>query len=163
MKTYVTVAIRPQNFALQPRKIVDAHSVFLTADCNQDILTFEDFHLLKTSSTDQLVNLTLSAPIQQHQAVLGSDQQIYTCKIRIDYDPKRTISHTTKKDSPSAIYAPHNAAQRISLLKRFLYLRISGVSDAKSWLVGVTLTFTWDSLLAGPAPNPKVRKERCFC
>lgn len=29
-------------------------------------------------------------------------------------------------------HIPHNAAQRISELKRFLYLRISGVSEAKS-------------------------------
>lgn len=58
---------------------------------------------------------------------------------------------------------PHSAAQSISLLKRFLYLRISGVSEVRSWLVGVTFTLTWDSLLAGPAPKPNVRNERCFC
>lgn len=39
-------------------------------------------------------------------------------------------------------FIPQRAAQRISLLNRFLYLRISGVSDVRSWLVGVTLTFT---------------------
>ena len=41
---------------------------------------------------------------------------------------------------------PHKAAQRISELKRFLYLRISGVS--LSMTVGVTFTFICDPLLA---------------
>lgn len=63
---------------------------------------------------------------------------------------------------------PHNAAQRISELKRFLYLRISGVSVACSCCdVGVTLTLTWLSRRGAPpelpAPNPNVRKLRCFC
>lgn len=61
---------------------------------------------------------------------------------------------------------PHNAAHKISELNRFLYLRISGVSLDASCDVGVTLTLTWLSRRDGPeppAPNPNVRKLRCFC
>lgn len=61
---------------------------------------------------------------------------------------------------------PHNAAHSISELKRFLYLRISGVSLVASCDVGVTLTFICDSRRVGPeppAPKPNVRKLRCFC
>lgn len=61
---------------------------------------------------------------------------------------------------------PHNAAHKISELNRFLYFRISGVSLVASCDVGVTLTFTWLSRRDGPeppAPNPNVRKLRCFC
>ncbi len=64
---------------------------------------------------------------------------------------------------------PQSAAHKISELKRFLYLRISGVSLVGSCCddVGVTLTLTWLSRLGAPpeppAPNPKVRKLRCFC
>lgn len=74
-------------------------------------------------------------------------------------------------------YLPHKAAHKISELNLFLYLRISGVSDDTSCPVGVTLTLTWLSrreafppeppvpppLPVEPAPNPKVRNERCFC
>ncbi len=41
---------------------------------------------------------------------------------------------------PMSRLTPQRAAQRISLLKRFLYLRISGVSCARSCEVGVTFT-----------------------
>lgn len=64
---------------------------------------------------------------------------------------------------------PQRAAHNISELNLFLYLRISGVSEPISWLVGVTLTLTWLSLRDGPpdpappAPNPNVKKLRCFC
>lgn len=61
---------------------------------------------------------------------------------------------------------PHNAAHKISELKRFLYFLISGVSLVASCDVGVTFTFTWLSRRDGPeppAPNPNVRKLRCFC
>lgn len=61
---------------------------------------------------------------------------------------------------------PHNAAHKISELKRFLYLRISGVSLVASCDVGVTFTLTWLSRRDGPeppAPNPNVKKLRCFC
>lgn len=69
-----------------------------------------------------------------------------------------------KKQQRAFLNVPQRAAQRISELKRFLYLRISGVSEARSWDVGVTLTLTWLSLREPPpALNPKVRNERCFC
>jgi hypothetical protein len=64
------------------------------------------------------------------------------------------------------IYSPQRAAQRISELNLFLYLRISGVSEPTSCEVGVTFTLTCDSRRVGPeppAPNPNVRNERCFC
>lgn len=69
---------------------------------------------------------------------------------------------------PISKLTPQSAAQRISELKRFLYLRISGVSLVASCCdVGVTLTFTWLSLRDAPpelpAPKPNVRKLRCFC
>lgn len=67
---------------------------------------------------------------------------------------------------PISRFTPHNAAHKISELKRFLYFRISGVSLEASCDVGVTLTLTWLSRLDGPeppAPKPKVRKLRCFC
>lgn len=67
---------------------------------------------------------------------------------------------------PISRLTPQRAAQRISELNLFLYLRISGVSLVASWEVGVTLTFTWLSRRDGPeppAPKPKVRKLRCFC
>lgn len=69
---------------------------------------------------------------------------------------------------PMRRLTPHNAAQRISELNRFLYFRISGVSLVASCCdVGVTLTFTWLSRREAPpelpAPNPNVRKLRCFC
>lgn len=67
------MTVRPQNFTLQPRQIIDAYSVLFTADRNENILTFEDLHLLKTSPADQLINFTLSTPVQQHQAVFGAD------------------------------------------------------------------------------------------
>lgn len=63
-------------------------------------------------------------------------------------------------------HSPQRAAHRISELNLFLYLRISGVSEPTSCDVGVTFTFTCDSRRVGPeppAPNPKVRNERCFC
>lgn len=63
------------------------------------------------------------------------------------------------------ICLPHKAAHKISLLNRFLYFLISGVSDDTSCDVGVTFTFTCDSLrdCPEPAPKPNVIKERCFC
>lgn len=67
---------------------------------------------------------------------------------------------------PISKLTPHNAAHKISELKRFLYFLISGVSLVISWDVGVTLTLTWLSRRDGPeppAPNPNVRKLRCFC
>lgn len=67
---------------------------------------------------------------------------------------------------PISKLTPHNAAHRISELKRFLYLRISGVSLVISWDVGVTFTLTWLSRRDGPDPpalNPNVRKLLCFC
>lgn len=86
---------------------------------------------------------------------------------------KPLIEHIQRSDN---ICLPHNAAQRISELNLFLYLRISGVSEDRSCPVGVTLTLTWLSrreafppeppvppLPVEPAPNPNVRNERCFC
>lgn len=67
---------------------------------------------------------------------------------------------------PMRRFTPHNAAHKISELNLFLYFRISGVSLVASCDVGVTLTLTWLSRRDGPeppAPNPKVRKLRCFC
>lgn len=67
---------------------------------------------------------------------------------------------------PISRFTPHNAAHKISELNRFLYFRISGVSLVASCDVGVTLTLTWLSRRDGPeppAPNPNVRKLRCFC
>lgn len=67
---------------------------------------------------------------------------------------------------PISKFTPHKAAHRISELNRFLYLRISGVSLVMSCDVGVTFTLTWLSRRDGPdppAPNPNVRKLRCFC
>lgn len=67
---------------------------------------------------------------------------------------------------PMSKLTPQSAAHSISELKRFLYLRISGVSLAASCEVGVTFTLTVDSRRVGPeppAPKPKVRKLRCFC
>ena len=52
---------------------------------------------------------------------------------------------------------PHKAAHKISELKRFLYLRISGVSDVISCTAGVGATLTEGTcvdsrLLGSPAP-----------
>lgn len=66
---------------------------------------------------------------------------------------------------PISKFTPHKAAHRISELKRFLYLRISGVSLVMSCDVGVTFTLTWLSRRDGsepPAPNPNVKKLLCF-
>lgn len=76
----------------------------------------------------------------------------------------------SKSISPFSVpinkFTPHRAAHRISELNRFLYFRISGVSLVMSWDVGVTFTLTWLSRRDGPeppAPNPNVKKLRCFC
>jgi hypothetical protein len=78
-----------------------------------------------------------------------------------------TIRHHNPDDLDLNInYSPQRAAQRISELNLFLYLRISGVSEPTSCDVGVTFTLTCDSRRVGPeppAPNPNVRNERCFC
>lgn len=57
------MAVRTQDLALQPGEVIDAYPVFLAADRYQNILALEHLHLLKASSADQLINLTLAAPV----------------------------------------------------------------------------------------------------
>ena len=59
-------AIRPKNFAFQPGQVVDPDAAFFARNCHQDVLSFEDFHLLETTPRDELVHFTLSGAVQQH-------------------------------------------------------------------------------------------------
>lgn len=166
-RAYVAVTVGTQYLALQPREIVHPDAILLAAYRNKNVLSLEYFHLLKPSSADQLVDLALSTSVQQHQTIFRTDEKIHTCdgqrtNLHLDRPPVTRWSKDNHKRTTDE-NSPHSAAQRISLLNRFLYFLISGVSEARSWLVGVTLTLTCDSRLAGPAPNPKVRKDRCFC
>ena len=48
--------------ALEPREVIDAHSVLLPRDGHEDVLTLQHLHLLEPSPGDQLINLALSRP-----------------------------------------------------------------------------------------------------
>ena len=110
-----------------------------------------------------------------------------TLFLRFYYDlglskPKSVFFHYLSRSMrpfsvPIRRFTPQSAAQRISELNLFLYLRISGVSAPKS-CCGVTLTLIWLSRRGGtptlptptlpptgsplPAENPKLRKLFCF-
>lgn len=90
-------------------------------------------------------------------------------KIRLTFPCPDLSSNINPFSVPISRLTPQRAAQSISELNRFLYLRISGVSLAASCDVGVTFTFTSRSLDSRrdgpepPAPNPNVKKLLCFC
>lgn len=75
----VANALGAQNLGLEPREVVNADSVLLARHRHQDVLTFEHFHLLESPTRYQLVDFALAAPVQQHQPVLCSNQQIDSC------------------------------------------------------------------------------------
>ena len=88
--------VRPQNLRLEPREVVDPHSVLLaciqlkiryillklifdhplTRNGDEDVLPLEDLHLLEAPPGDELVDLALAAPVQQHEAVLRPDEEV---------------------------------------------------------------------------------------
>lgn len=99
--THIGQAVGAQNFRLQPRQVVDANAILLARNGDQNVLALEHLHLLEATARDQLVYLSntttkntvktptaaanppanrdylaLTGPVQQHQAVLGADQQI---------------------------------------------------------------------------------------
>ena len=64
--TYVANAVCPQNFALEPAEIIDSDAIFLPGYRDEDVLSFQDLHLLETSPGYKLIDFSLTAPVQQH-------------------------------------------------------------------------------------------------
>ena len=49
----------PQNLGLEPRQVVDSNPVLLSGNCDENVLTFEHFHLLEATSRDQLEKIQI--------------------------------------------------------------------------------------------------------
>lgn len=99
-----------------------------------------------------------------HQIFVPWSESVFVYALTLPW-PDRSNS-ISPFSVPISKLTPHRAAHRISELNRFLYFRISGVSLVMSCDVGVTFTLTWLSRRDGPeppAPNPNVKKLRCFC
>jgi len=79
LNVLVANALGAQNLGLEPREVVNADPVLLARHRHQDVLTFEHFHLLEPPTRYQLVDFALAAPVEQHQPVLRSNQQIDSC------------------------------------------------------------------------------------
>lgn len=77
--TYITHPIRAEDFRFQPRKVVDSHPILLSWYSHQYVLSLQNLHLLESTSWDQLINLSLTTAIQQHQTILCPNQQVHTC------------------------------------------------------------------------------------
>ena len=58
--------VRSQDLGLEPGQVVDSDPILFARDCDQNVLTFENLHLLESTSGDQLVNLALTRPIEKH-------------------------------------------------------------------------------------------------
>lgn len=76
----MTNPVCSQNFLLEPRQIVHANSTLSSTDCDQNVLTFKHTHLIKTASSDQLVNFALTTSVQQHKSGVSTNQQVYAPK-----------------------------------------------------------------------------------
>ena len=48
----------------------------LTRNGDEDVLPLEDLHLLEAPPGDELVDLALAAPVQQHEAVLRPYEEV---------------------------------------------------------------------------------------
>ena len=69
-------SLLPEYLALQPGQVVDPHSVLLPGYCDEDVLALQDLHLLEPPPGDQLVDFPLARPVQQHQTVFSSNEEI---------------------------------------------------------------------------------------
>ncbi len=61
---------------LEPAQVVHAYLVLLARDGHQDVDALEDLDLLEAATIYQRVHLALATPVEKHERVLRSDEQI---------------------------------------------------------------------------------------
>lgn len=70
--------ICPDDLWLQPWQVVDSNPCFFARNGDQNILSLQNFHLLKSTSGYQLIHFSLTRSVQEHQSRFCSDQKIDT-------------------------------------------------------------------------------------
>ena len=99
---WIAYRIALDNFVFQPAQVVDAYLILLARYGHEYVDAFEHVHLLEASAVDQRVDLALSAPVQQHQRVLGADQQINALIYKINNHLTLWINSTANANTPES-------------------------------------------------------------